>query len=64
MRDKSPSGNTGMKGKGGSMLKGLSRKNPPGVDSSMKPMSSRSVDTDATRSGVAPTPRSLGPRDA
>ena len=64
MKDKSPSGSTGMKGRNMNMLKGLTRKSPPGVDSSMKPMTKRSVDEDAMRSGVAPTPRTLGPRDA
>lgn len=64
MENKSPSGDSGMRGKSGSMLKGLTRKNPAGVDSSMKIPSSRSVDSDATRGGTAPTPRTLGPRDA
>lgn len=63
MKNKSPSGSTGMQGKFMDMLKGLSRKNPAGVDKSMG-MGSRSVDADATRSGVAPTPKTLGPRDA
>ncbi len=52
-----------MKGKSMSMLKGLSRKNPPGVDASMSPKGG-SVNADATRGGVAKTPRTLGPRDA
>lgn len=63
MKNQSPSGSTGMMGKSSNMLKGLTRKNPPGVDASMKPMGG-SVDNNATRSGVAPSPRTLGPRDA
>lgn len=36
---------------------------PASVDSSMSPKGG-SVNVDATRSGVASTPRTLGPRDA
>lgn len=63
MKNKSPSGSTGMKGKSMNMHKGMSRKSPAGVDSSMKPMGG-SVDSGATRGKTAPTPRTLGPRDA
>lgn len=49
--------------KGGDMLKGLSRKNPKGVDASMS-CKGGSVNSDATRGSVAPTPRTLGPRDS
>lgn len=63
MAMKSPSGSTGMQGKSGSLLMGLTRKNPKGVDASMSPKGGR-VDADATRGGTAPTPRTLGPRDA
>lgn len=63
MKSKSPSGHTGMSGKSMNMHKGMKRHAPMGVDASMKPMGG-SVDNNATRSGVAPTPRTLGPRDA
>jgi hypothetical protein len=52
-----------MKGKSMSMLKGLTRKCPPGVDASMSPRGG-DVNTDATRGGVAKTPRTIGPREA
>lgn len=41
---------------------GMKRMNPPG-DSGMRPGSGR-VDSDATRSGPAKSPSSLGPREA
>lgn len=47
----------------GNMHAGLSRKSPPGVDKSMR-MKGPSVNSDATRGGTAPTPRTLGPRNA
>lgn len=46
------------------MLDGLTNKSPKATDSSTKPPSSGSVNDDATRSGVAPTPKTLGPRTA
>lgn len=49
------------KNSGGNLLKGLSRKCPPG-DSGMRPQGG-SVDKDATRSSVAPS-HSLGGREA
>ena len=45
------------------MHAGMTRKNPPGVDKSMS-CGKGSVNQDATRSGTAPTPKTLGPRDA
>lgn len=45
------------------MHAGLSRKNPPGVDKSMK-LPGKSIDKDALRGGTAPSPRTLGPRNA
>jgi len=63
MAMKPPSGSTGMTGKSGSLTSGMSRKNPKGVDASMSPKGGK-VDSDATRSGVASTPRTLGPREA
>ena len=44
-----------------SLRDGLTRKNPPASDASMKP-SSGSVNDAATRDSVAPGPKSLGPR--
>lgn len=52
-----------MKGKSMSMLKGLTRKNPAGVDASMSPKGG-SVNAEATRGGTARSPKTLGPRDA
>lgn len=46
-----------------SMKSGMSRKSPASVDASMKPVGGK-VDADAIRSGTAPTPKTLGPRDA
>lgn len=51
-----------MKSKG-SILAGMKNHSPKAVDASMTPPKGR-VDQDALRSGVAPTPRTLGPRDA
>lgn len=42
---------------------GLSRKNPPGVDSSMG-CKGPSVNAGSTRGKVAPNPKPLGPRTA
>ena len=52
-----------MSGKSMSMLDGLTRKNPPEYDASMKPKGG-SVDSEPTRDSVAPTPRTIGPRVA
>jgi hypothetical protein len=46
----------------GYMLKGLKNMSPPG-DSGMRPPSGR-VNDNPTRDGVAPTPKTLGPRTA
>jgi hypothetical protein len=48
---------------------GLSRKNPKWPDASISPsktagINTKSVKSDQTRSGVAPTPKTLGPRTA
>lgn len=59
-RIKGGSAGMGMKG---NMLAGMTRKNPPGVDKSMT-CKGGSVNADATRGGAAPTPKTLGPRDA
>lgn len=49
----------------GGMLKGLKRSNPPGTDASgWATKKGGSVEKDAVRKGVAPTPKSLGPRNA
>lgn len=51
--------------KGGGMLSGLTRKNPPQRHSGDPKMPTKSLDADATRgSATAPTPKSLGPRYA
>ena len=44
------------------MHAGMVNRSPPG-DSGMRPPKG-SVDDGATRKGVAPTPRTLGPREA
>lgn len=49
--------------KGGNMLSGLTNKSPKSHDASTVPPKG-SVNEGAVRSGVAPTPRTLGPRDA
>ncbi len=50
------------KGKsGGGLYAGLTRKNPKPPQS---PIKAPSVDSDATRKGTAPTPKTLGPRTA
>jgi len=43
--------------------KGMTNRSPAGSDASMRP-GSGSVNTNPTRSGVAKTPRTLGPRTA
>ena len=49
-------------GKSGTTLHGgLSRSNPRPPQ---KPLSGPSVDSEATRKGAAPTPKTLGPRTA
>lgn len=45
------------------MHAGMTRKSPPGVDASMT-CKGGDVNKDATRDMTAPTPRSLGPREA
>lgn len=62
MKRKSPSGSTGMSGKSGNLHQGMSRKNPSGTPTGG--MKGGSVNNDATRGGTAPSPRTLGPRDA
>lgn len=47
----------------GDLLKGLSRKNPSASDKSTS-LPGKNIDSDAVRSGVAPTPKTLGPRSA
>jgi hypothetical protein len=48
--------------KSGYMHEGMHNKSPPG-DSGMRPPSG-SVNSETTRESVAPTPRTLGPREA
>jgi len=52
------------KGKGGYLLKGMSRKNPPQMAKGDPKPPKMSVDADAVRKSTAPTPRTLGPRYA
>lgn len=47
---------------GGYMHEGMKNMSPPG-DSGMRPPKG-SVNSDPTRGGVAPTPKTLGPRTA
>ena len=49
--------------KGGDMLKGLSNKSPPAVDSSQK-IKGGSVDSDTTRKETAQAQPTIGPRCA
>lgn len=51
-----------MKGKKGYMHQGMKNMSPPG-DSGMRPPKG-SVNDGATRGKTAPTPKSLGPREA
>ncbi len=53
----------GMKG-GGVLKQGLSRSNPPASDKSTRLPTSKSVNSDATRSSVAKATNNLGPREA
>jgi hypothetical protein len=52
------------KGGGSYLLKGLTRKNPPQRAAGDPKKPTKSLDADATRSSVAKTPRTLGPRTA
>jgi hypothetical protein len=45
----------------GSMQEGMTKKSVPSTDESMK-CKGGSVNDNATRTGVAPTPKTLGPR--
>ena len=45
------------------MHAGMANRSPKAVDASMKPGSGK-VDNGAVRPSVAPTPKTLGPRDA
>lgn len=49
---------------GMSLLSGLTKKAPAGVDKSMSIPKGNTVNSDTTRGGVAPSPRTLGPRSA
>lgn len=53
----------GMKGGSKSLLAGLKNKSPSCYDASMK-APGMGINKDATRSGVAKTPKTLGPRTA
>ena len=46
------------------LMSGLTKRSPAAVDKSMKIPSSSTVNTDATRSGVAPTPSTISGRVA
>ena len=46
------------------LLKGLSTKSPSATDKSTKMTGGGSVNSDTTRKGTAPTPKTLGPRNA
>lgn len=64
MKNNSPSGNNTGGFKGG-LHDGLKNKSPKAVDASHSQfITSRSVNDEATRSGVASTPKTLGPRTA
>lgn len=63
MKNNSPSGTSSGGYKGG-MHAGMTNRSPKASDASTKPQSSRSVNDEATRSGVAKTPKTLGPRTA
>ena len=45
------------------LLSGLKTRNPPASDKSMR-LPGHSIDSDATRGKTAPTPKTLGPREA
>lgn len=53
-----------MKKSGSTLLKGLTRKNPPQMHSGDPKTPTKSLDADACRTGTAKSPRSLGPRSA
>lgn len=59
---KGPSGSTGYSG-GGNYKSGMTKKSPPAVDASFK-RSGGSVNDRGREQTTAPTPRTLGPRDA
>lgn len=63
MKSHSPSGKSSGGNSGGSLLKGLTRKNPRPSDASTTAKGG-SVNSDAIRTSTASTPRTLGPRDA
>jgi hypothetical protein len=44
-------------------FKGLRDSSPPAVDASQK-LPGKNIDQDSTRSATAPTPKTLGPREA
>ena len=44
-------------------FKGLKDSSPPAVDASQK-LPAKNIDSDSTRSSPAPTPKTLGPREA
>ena len=50
--------------KGGNMLAGMKRTNPPQRAPGDPKKPTKSLDADAVRKGTAPTPKSLGPRYA
>lgn len=45
------------------MLKGLKNRSPSSTDASTR-LPGKNIDKDAVRSGVAKTPKTLGPRNA
>lgn len=47
----------------GGLLKGLSTKSPAPPDGKITKMSA-SVNSESTRKGTAPTPKTIGPREA
>lgn len=57
-------GSSGSGNNSNSLHAGLKNKKCPPVDASMTSLSKTSVNSDATRSGAATTPKTLGPRTA
>lgn len=57
-------GSSGSGNNNKSLHAGLTKKRCPPVDTSMTSLSKTSVDSDATRSATAPSPKTLGPRTA
>lgn len=51
-------------GKTTSLMDGLKDRSPKDGDASMRLPKGPSVNADPTRSGTAPTPKTLGPREA